>query len=213
MCPVIATCSFASSDLSFVQNQIHIPQKPIFSVGTLYEEPDSTDDFSPIELRRRSRGWVDVFELFRVRSLLCPLHTCSPNAISSFGQHPFILDILVPYIRHQYNPFPPSVASASSLNHLSFASFSSSFSSGSLSLRPPYAAAPYSSSTDGKSVLTMDGGGVRGIFAPLFLLALQKHLPEGIDVRSLLDLVGGTSTGGVAALHVRPPGSLRREVP
>lgn len=90
-----------------------------------------------------------------------------------------------------------SADSASPSNHLSF---SSSFSSGSLSLLPPYAAAPYSTSTDGKSVLTMDGGGVRGIFAPLFLLELQKHLPENVDARSLLDLVGGTSTGGVAAL-------------
>ncbi len=31
-------------------------------------------------------------------------------------------------------------------------------------------------------------------------LRCRKHLPEGVDVRSLLDLVGGTSTGGVAAL-------------
>lgn len=46
----------------------------------------------------------------------------------------------------------------------------------------------------------MDGGGVRGVFAPLFLQALQKHLPPEIDIRQLLDLVGGTSTGGVAAL-------------
>lgn len=41
---------------------------------------------------------------------------------------------------------------------------------------------------------------MRGVFAPLFLRALQNHLPPDVDVRELLDLVGGTSTGGIAAL-------------
>ncbi|EJD00751.1 FabD/lysophospholipase-like protein [Fomitiporia mediterranea MF3/22] len=69
-------------------------------------------------------------------------------------------------------------------------------------LLPPYAPSPLSipSPDDAKAILTLDGGGVRGIFAPLFLRELQKHLPPGVDVRELLDLVGGTSTGGIAAM-------------
>ncbi|KAH8115682.1 acyl transferase/acyl hydrolase/lysophospholipase [Phellopilus nigrolimitatus] len=94
-------------------------------------------------------------------------------------------------------------------------SSSTSASSSSVPLLPPYAPSPLRppSSTDAKAVLTLDGGGVRGIFAPLFLLALQDHLPRGVDVRSLLDLVGGTSTGGVAALmYVRLGLPLERVV-
>ncbi|KLO13828.1 FabD/lysophospholipase-like protein [Schizopora paradoxa] len=171
------------------------PQRPVFSVGTLFEEPDSSDDSSPshFEIRRRSRGGS------------------ISSTSSSSGSTPSSSAPSTPIRPTRYfHSSSTSSASASSYrisdlrygtptssNHLSF---SSSLSSGSLSLLPPYAAAPYSSPADGKSVLTMDGGGVRGIFAPLFLIELQKHLPNDVDARSLLDLVGGTSTGGVAAL-------------
>ena len=84
---------------------------------------------------------------------------------------------------------------------LSFASLSSS-TSYAVPLLPPYAPNPAlpPSPEDAKAILTLDGGGVRGVFAPLFLRELQQHLPSEIDVRQLLDLVGGTSTGGIAAL-------------
>ena len=65
---------------------------------------------------------------------------------------------------------------------------------------PPYAPSPESPPSDACALLSLDGGGVRGIFAILFLIALQTFLPTGLDIRDILHLMGGTSTGGIAAI-------------
>lgn len=47
-------------------------------------------------------------------------------------------------------------------------------------------------------ILSLDGGGIRGIFSATFLAALEEDL--GIEIRNNFDLIAGTSTGGIIAL-------------
>ncbi|WP_421693935.1 CBASS cGAMP-activated phospholipase [Aestuariivirga sp.] len=47
-------------------------------------------------------------------------------------------------------------------------------------------------------ILSIDGGGIRGVFPAAFLARLQDQLPEHIG--SYFDLIAGTSTGGIIAL-------------
>lgn len=47
-------------------------------------------------------------------------------------------------------------------------------------------------------ILSIDGGGIRGVFPAAFLAKLEDHLDE--PVGSYFDLIAGTSTGGIIAL-------------
>ena len=51
-----------------------------------------------------------------------------------------------------------------------------------------------------ETVLTLDGGGIRGLILIQLLLALEEFTKEPI-VR-LFDWIGGTSTGGILALAI-----------
>jgi uncharacterized protein len=47
-------------------------------------------------------------------------------------------------------------------------------------------------------ILSLDGGGIRGVFPAAFLARLEEHL--GLPVGSYFDLIAGTSTGGIIAI-------------
>lgn len=52
----------------------------------------------------------------------------------------------------------------------------------------------------GRRLLSLDGGGVRGIVELDILAAVQDRLGQGIPVQDCFDLIGGTGVGGVTAL-------------
>jgi uncharacterized protein len=47
-------------------------------------------------------------------------------------------------------------------------------------------------------ILSLDGGGIRGVFPAAFLAKLEEHLDAPIG--SYFDLIAGTSTGGIIAM-------------
>jgi len=47
-------------------------------------------------------------------------------------------------------------------------------------------------------ILSLDGGGIRGVFPAAFLAKLEEHLD--VPVGSYFDLIAGTSTGGIIAI-------------
>jgi patatin-like phospholipase/acyl hydrolase len=49
-------------------------------------------------------------------------------------------------------------------------------------------------------ILSIDGGGIRGIFPAAILAELEKRYLEGKSVGDYFDLITGTSTGGIIAL-------------
>lgn len=49
-------------------------------------------------------------------------------------------------------------------------------------------------------ILSIDGGGIRGIFPAAILAGLERRYTSGVSVASYFDLVAGTSTGGILAL-------------
>ena len=49
-------------------------------------------------------------------------------------------------------------------------------------------------------ILSVDGGGIRGIFPVAFLAGLEKRYLGGASVAGYFDLIAGTSTGGIIAL-------------
>lgn len=49
-----------------------------------------------------------------------------------------------------------------------------------------------------RRILSIDGGGIKGVFPAAFLAALEEDLPEPIG--RYFDLIAGTSTGGIIAL-------------
>src|SRR3954464_8139195 len=53
---------------------------------------------------------------------------------------------------------------------------------------------------DGKffRILSLDGGGIRGVFPAAFLARLEDHLEHPIG--RYFDLIAGTSTGGIIAI-------------
>ena len=53
---------------------------------------------------------------------------------------------------------------------------------------------------DGKflRILSLDGGGIRGVFPAAFLARLEEHLEHPIG--RYFDLIAGTSTGGIIAI-------------
>ena len=50
-----------------------------------------------------------------------------------------------------------------------------------------------------RRILTIDGGGIKGVFPAAFLAEIEDAL-EGEEVARYFDLVAGTSTGGIIAL-------------
>ncbi len=49
-----------------------------------------------------------------------------------------------------------------------------------------------------KRILTIDGGGIKGVFPASFLATVEESLEE--SVANYFDLIVGTSTGGILAL-------------
>ena len=49
-------------------------------------------------------------------------------------------------------------------------------------------------------VLSIDGGGIRGIFPAAFLAGLEERYLGGASVAQYFDLIAGTSTGGIIAI-------------
>jgi patatin-like phospholipase/acyl hydrolase len=49
-------------------------------------------------------------------------------------------------------------------------------------------------------ILSIDGGGIRGIFPAAILAGLERRYTGGRSIASCFDLVAGTSTGGILAL-------------
>ncbi len=49
-------------------------------------------------------------------------------------------------------------------------------------------------------VLSIDGGGIKGIFPASFLAGLEERYLEGESITAYFDLIAGTSTGGIIAL-------------
>ena len=51
-------------------------------------------------------------------------------------------------------------------------------------------------------ILSIDGGGIRGIFPAAFLAALEDRYLNGSSISQYFDLITGTSTGGVIAIGI-----------
>jgi hypothetical protein len=49
-------------------------------------------------------------------------------------------------------------------------------------------------------ILSIDGGGIRGVFPAAYLAELEQHFLGGRSIASCFDMVAGTSTGGIIAL-------------
>ena len=49
-------------------------------------------------------------------------------------------------------------------------------------------------------ILSIDGGGIRGVFPAAFLAGLEERYLDGTPVSRYFDLIAGTSTGGVIAI-------------
>ena len=49
-------------------------------------------------------------------------------------------------------------------------------------------------------ILSIDGGGIRGIFPAAFLAGLEQRYLDGQSIAGYFDLIAGTSTGGIIAL-------------
>ncbi|KAH8665171.1 hypothetical protein BGZ60DRAFT_379045 [Tricladium varicosporioides] len=60
-----------------------------------------------------------------------------------------------------------------------------------INIKPQYA---------GARILSLDGGGVRGIVELEVLKAIEMELGGNLDIRAFFDLIVGTSTGGIIAL-------------
>jgi patatin-like phospholipase/acyl hydrolase len=59
------------------------------------------------------------------------------------------------------------------------------------------------------TVLTIDGGGIRGVIPARVLDEIEKR--AGRPVCELFDMVSGTSTGGIIALGLSKPRGKTRE--
>ncbi len=58
----------------------------------------------------------------------------------------------------------------------------------------------------GRRILTLDGGGVRGLIELRILAAVEKRLGGKIPIQAFFDLVGGTSAGGLLAIGLQLKG-------
>jgi patatin-like phospholipase/acyl hydrolase len=56
-------------------------------------------------------------------------------------------------------------------------------------------------------VLSIDGGGVRGIIPAIVIADLEKRLPKGKKIAECFDIIAGTSAGGILALMLATPGN------
>src|SRR5260370_28841405 len=52
-----------------------------------------------------------------------------------------------------------------------------------------------------RRILTIDGGGIKGVFPAAFLATLEDEL--GGPIADHFDLIAGTSTGGIIAIGLR----------
>ncbi|MGK7379763.1 CBASS cGAMP-activated phospholipase [Planococcus sp. 1R117A] len=59
-----------------------------------------------------------------------------------------------------------------------------------------------------KTVLAIDGGGIRGIIPALILAEIEKC--TGRNISDLFDMIVGTSTGGILALGLVKPNNLKK---
>lgn len=53
-----------------------------------------------------------------------------------------------------------------------------------------------------RKILSIDGGGIKGIYAASFLEELEKHVPEGKCLADYFDIIAGTSTGAIIAAGI-----------
>lgn len=49
-------------------------------------------------------------------------------------------------------------------------------------------------------ILSLDGGGIKGLYTSAFLARLEEGLPKGTSIQEYFDLIAGTSTGGIIAI-------------
>jgi len=49
-------------------------------------------------------------------------------------------------------------------------------------------------------ILSIDGGGIRGVFPAAYLAEIEKRFLDGRSIASCFDMIAGTSTGGIIAL-------------
>ena len=56
-----------------------------------------------------------------------------------------------------------------------------------------------------KKILSIDGGGIRGIIPAAYLAEIEKR--TGKPICTLFDLIAGTSTGGILAAALTVPDS------
>src|SRR5437763_10829280 len=54
-----------------------------------------------------------------------------------------------------------------------------------------------------RTILSIDGGGIRGVIAALVLAEIERR--TGRPIADLFDLVAGTSTGGILAVGLTIP--------
>jgi uncharacterized protein len=64
-------------------------------------------------------------------------------------------------------------------------------------------AQPDARAKPGKTILTIDGGGIRGVIPAVLLAAIEERAKEPIS--KLFDVIAGTSTGGILALGLSCP--------
>jgi patatin-like phospholipase/acyl hydrolase len=60
-------------------------------------------------------------------------------------------------------------------------------------------------------VLSIDGGGIRGIIPAIMLAEIEKRI--GKQIFELFDLITGTSTGGILALGLTKPNPQNSQAP
>src|SRR4051812_28360760 len=67
-------------------------------------------------------------------------------------------------------------------------------------VRPSHRRSLFPASRTGKGfrILSLDGGGIRGVFPAALLARLEEHLEHPIG--RYFDLIAGTSTGGIIAI-------------
>ncbi|MYD87818.1 MAG: hypothetical protein F4018_15220 [Acidobacteria bacterium] len=58
---------------------------------------------------------------------------------------------------------------------------------------------PWSGDRDFR-ILSIDGGGIRGVYPAVLLAGLEQRYPDGQPLARYFDLITGTSTGGIIAL-------------
>jgi len=59
-----------------------------------------------------------------------------------------------------------------------------------------------------KKILSLDGGGIRGIIPSMILMEIESR--TGKRIAELFDLIGGTSTGGILSLGLTKPDANRQ---